>query len=133
MQAQVDARTPVSTAPSRRWVYVGSRTESPARGAGIGIYRMDTATGEWMPAGVVSGLVNPMFLALDNTHRYLYSIHGKYTGISAFRIDLQTGGLTRLAHQRTGNNPVHLAVDPTSRYVVVANLGTGPAAKAAIE
>ena len=36
---------------------------------------------------VVGGLVNPVFLALDRTGQYLYTVHGKDTGVTAFRID----------------------------------------------
>ena len=116
------------SAGKTRWVYVGSRTERPAQGEGISIYRMDTSTGEWTLSEVVGGMVNPSFLALDRTGDCLYAVHGQpRDAITAFRIDRETGGLRRLGHQPTETNPVHLALDPSNRFIVVANGGANGA------
>jgi 6-phosphogluconolactonase (cycloisomerase 2 family) len=109
----------------RRWVYVGSRTEDKAKGKGISVYAMDTASGEWTLHDVVGGLTNPAFLAFDRSGRYLYTVHGDHTGVTAFRVDPETGKLTTIGFQPTDINPVHLASDPSNRYLVVANVRGG--------
>jgi 6-phosphogluconolactonase (cycloisomerase 2 family) len=106
------------------FAYVGSRTtrERKARGAGITVYRVAPEGDAWATVQVVSGLVNPSFLALDRGNQCLYAVHGDETEISAFRIDRGTGRLEFINRVATGGkNPVHLAIDPTNRFIVVAN------------
>jgi 6-phosphogluconolactonase (cycloisomerase 2 family) len=118
-----------ATGPARaRFAYVGCYTTKKRKGhgEGIGIYRIDPGTGDWMPAQLVKDLVNPSFLALDRQGRTLYAVHGDTSQATAFAIDPQSGRLTLLNQQTTGGkNPVHLAVDPTNRFLAVANYSTG--------
>lgn len=105
-------------------VYVGSRTtrERKARGDGINVYRMSPESGRWTHEQLVSGLVNPSFLALDRRQRLLFCVHGDSSDISSFRIDRRNGRLDFVSRQSTeGRNPVHVAVDATNRYVIVPN------------
>ncbi|TDH59935.1 lactonase family protein [Dankookia rubra] len=113
-----------SSIVSAYYAYVGCRTtrERNARGDGINVYRTDAATGDWSHVQLVEGLLNPSFLAFDRHRRFLYTVHGDSTEVSAFRIDDATGRLSFLNRRSTGGrNPVHLAVDPTNRFMVVAN------------
>jgi len=127
--AAVPASTPVKGAnamsqPTNFFAYVGSRTtrERNARGEGINVYRVDARTGQWSHVQLVTGLANPSFLAFDRTKRFLYTVHGDLTDISAFAIDPRSGKLTHLNSVSTfGKNPVHLTVDPTNRWIVVVN------------
>ena len=126
-RARVGAATPQKeepALPSAHFAYVGCRTtrERNARGDGLNVYRVDPGSGAWTHVQLVDGLLNPSFLAFDRTRRFLYTVHGDSTAMSAFRIDGQSGRLTFLNRQETGGrNPVHLAVDATNRFVVVAN------------
>ncbi|SAK79823.1 6-phosphogluconolactonase [Caballeronia hypogeia] len=116
-QSNIKERTPM-------FAYVGSRTtrERNARGDGISVYRVDTATGALTLVQLVKDLVNPSFLALSANGERLYTVHGDLSDISAFRVDKATGELKFLNKQSTeGKNPVHLAIDPTGRYIVVSN------------
>lgn len=109
---------------SRSFVYVGARTtrERNARGDGLNVYAMDNATGTWRHVQLLGDLVNPSFLAFDRTRRFLYTVHGDLSDISAMAIDAVSGKLAVINRQSTeGKNPVHLAIDPTNRFVVVAN------------
>jgi 6-phosphogluconolactonase (cycloisomerase 2 family) len=120
--------SPDNASSPAMFAYVGSRTtrERNARGNGINVYRMDRSTGAWTHVQLVKELINPSFLALDNEQRFLYSVHGDLSEISAFRRDAGTGALTFLNRQSTGGtNPVHLVVDPSNHFVVVANYETG--------
>jgi 6-phosphogluconolactonase len=112
-----DPRTPY-------FAYVGSRTtrERNARGEGLSVFRVDPATGIWTSVQVLRDLTNPSFLAFDRQRRFLYTVHGDLSEISAFRIDPQSGMLTFITQESTGGkNPVHLSVDPTNRFIIVAN------------
>ncbi|WP_237183326.1 lactonase family protein [Roseomonas gilardii] len=104
--------------------YVGCRTTRArnARGDGIGFYRVDAETGAWTQEQLVRDLFNPSFLCFDRQQRFLYTVHGDGTEVSAFRIDPRSGQLTFINRQSTeGKNPVHLAIDPTNRFMVIAN------------
>ncbi|TWI63324.1 6-phosphogluconolactonase (cycloisomerase 2 family) [Bradyrhizobium huanghuaihaiense] len=109
---------------TRSFVYVGARTtkERNARGDGLNVYAMDNATGAWQHIQLLGDLVNPSFLAFDRTRRFLYTVHGDLSDITAMAIDPASGKLTVINRQSTeGKNPVHLAIDPSNRFVVVAN------------
>ncbi|MBR0685416.1 lactonase family protein [Bradyrhizobium manausense] len=106
------------------YVYVGARTtkERNARGDGLNVYRMDNATGAWTHLQLLDDLVNPSFLAFDRSRRFLYTVHGDLSDITAMAIDAGSGRLRVINRRSTdGKNPVHLAIDPSNRYVVVAN------------
>ena len=113
------------------FVYVGcySTADREGTGEGISVYRLDSASGQWVQVQLVTDLENPSFLALDRSQRFLYSVHGGRTYATAFAIDSQTGRLTQLNRQEVGGeNPVHLAVHPTNRLVVVSNYSSGSVA-----
>lgn len=116
---------------SRLIAYVGCRTtkQRNARGKGINVYHVDQRSGEWTHVQLVEGIDNPSFLAFDQSKRYLYSVHGDLSDISAYAIDPLDGKLTLINRQSTeGKNPVHLAPDVTNRFMVVANYATGTVA-----
>ncbi len=106
------ARAGAASGPARaRFAYVGCYTtrERKGHGEGIGVYRIEPGSGEWVPLQLVKNLVNPSFLALDRQGRCLYSVHGDTSQATAFAIDPGTGELTLLNQQTTGGrNPVHL-------------------------
>ena len=112
------------TQGSVSYVYVGARTtkERNARGDGLNVYRMDNASGAWTHLQLLGDLVNPSFLAFDRTQRFLYTVHGDLSDITAMRIEAGSGRLQVINRQNTeGKNPVHLAIDPSNRFIVVAN------------
>jgi 6-phosphogluconolactonase len=65
-------------------MYVGTYTGPQSKG--IYAYRFDAATGQATPIGLVAETVNPSFLAIDPTRRFLYAVNevsdyqGKKTG-----------------------------------------------------
>lgn len=114
------------------FAYAGCYTSKSrnGRGTGIGVHRMDPATGGWTPVQTVPDLVNPSILALDRSRRFLYSSHGGDEDyVTSFAIDDATGRLTRIGRQSTGGkNGVHLAADATNRFMVVGNYSSGTVA-----
>ncbi len=108
--------------------YIGCRTTKERNARGKGIRVMKAEQNHWEQIQLVEDLVNPSFQCMDHTGKYLYSIHGDFSEISAFRV-AEDGRLTYLNTVSTGGvNPVHLSVDKTNRWVFVANLQTGTVA-----
>jgi 6-phosphogluconolactonase len=115
-------------------VYVGTYTQTlphvNGQADGIYVYRLDLSSGALSYQSQVSGMVNPAFLAIDPTGRYLYAIRsvGEEHGpaVSAFSIDPITKELTYLNEQPShGESPCHLTVDQTGQFVFVANYRGG--------
>ena len=107
-----------------RFAYVGCRTtrERNARGDGINVYQVNHRTATWQHVQLVPDLINPSFLAFGRDRRWLYTVHGDSSEVSAFAIDPQDGRLSFLNRVSCqGRNPVHLAFDPSFRFLVVSN------------
>lgn len=117
-------KDPGMPTPATCFAYVGCRTtkERNARGDGINIFRIEAENGRWTRVQLVPALPNPSYLCFDRTGRFLYTVHGDASEVSAFRRDPQTGTIEQIGRTGTeGKNPVHLAVDATNRWMVVAN------------
>jgi 6-phosphogluconolactonase len=108
------------------FAYIGTQTEGKSEG--IYVYRMNPSTGELEHTSTTAAGINPTYLAIDPTLRYLYAantIEGEGL-ISAFAIDSRTGQLTFLNQQPSGGSkPVHLIVDQTGKFVLSGNFGDG--------
>ncbi len=115
-------------------VYVGTYTGRGSKG--IYTFELDLASGSTSPVTLAAETVNPSFLALHPSHRFLYAVGEvgelgsmKSGAVSAFAVDPQTGKLSFLNQQPSkGANPCHLAVDNQGKYVLVANYGGGSVA-----
>jgi 6-phosphogluconolactonase len=118
-------------------VYVGTYTNDKKSD---GIYRMelDIATGRLSAPKLAGKTVNPSFLAIHPTGKFLYAVgeindfakEGKKSGgaVNAFAIDNTTGDLTLLNQQSSeGDGPCHIVVDKAGKYAFVANYGGGNA------
>jgi len=117
------------------FAYVGAFTtpERKGHGGGITVYRVDPVSGGWTQEQLLE-IVNPSFLALDRTQRFLYSVHADLDEVSAYAIDKQSGHITALNRQSCGGkNPVHLSIDPTGRWIVTANYSAGSVGLVPIE
>jgi 6-phosphogluconolactonase len=116
---------------SKYLVYVGTYTEKGSKG--IYGYRFDPATDQLTSLGLAAETVDPSFLAVDPSRRFLYAVNeisqyeGRSSGgVSAFAIDHGTGKLTFLNEVPSGGaGPCHVSLDKTGRYVLVANYGGG--------
>ena len=124
---------PAAEAQSMR-VYVGTYTRGASKG--IYLFEMDGATGKLTPKGLVGETVNPSFLALHPSGRFLYAANevgtfeGKKTGaVSAFSVNPTDGKLTFLnQHPSEGGAPCHIVVDRTGKNLLVANYTGGSVA-----
>ena len=116
---------------SKYLVYIGTYTEKGSKG--IYACRFDPATDRLTSVGLAVETVDPSFLAIDPSGRFLYAVNetsqyeGRTSGaVSAFAIAPGTGKLTLLNEVASGGaGPCHLTVDKTGKYVLVANYGGG--------
>ena len=118
------------------FVYIGTYTQEGSASKGIYAYRFDSATARLTPIGLVAETINPSFLAVHPSHRFLYAVNevtnynGQKSGaVSAFAIDRATGKLTLLNQVASrGGDPCYVTVDKSGKYVLVANYTGGSVA-----
>ncbi|NLG51487.1 MAG: lactonase family protein [Chloroflexi bacterium] len=109
-------------------VYVGTYTRGPEEG--IYVYTFDAATGALQYQSVAAGVVNPSFLAIHPSQRFLYATNelgGESGGaVSAFAIDPASGNLTFINSQPAkGTATCYVSTDRTGQYAMAANYGSG--------
>ncbi len=115
-------------------VFIGTYTGSGSEG--IYVSHFDTSNGELSSPELAGEAVNPSFLALHPSGRYLYAVNevGDFQGqksgaVQAFRIESPSGKLRPLNQVLSqGGAPCHLVVDSTGQYVLVANYSGGSVA-----
>lgn len=110
-------------------VYIGTYTSGKSQSEGIYIYKLNLASGDLKPYKTVKNVVEPSFLTIDKTGKYLYAVNetveyeGKPSGaVSAFAINRMTGELEFLNKQPSlGGAPCHVSVSDDGKFVLVAN------------
>lgn len=109
--------------------YVECRTTEHrnARGKGIRAFRIDSA-GDWHEFQTLkTPEENPSYQALDHTGKFLYSVHGDFTKVSAYRVKenytLELMNVLELGP--TGQNPVFIVPDKSNKFMVAASLQGG--------
>lgn len=101
----------------------------PGNGRGIHRFKVDRATGDMTPAGIVEMGTSPSCLALNAARTRLYSANetdrvgdDKQGTISAFAINQSDGNLELLNTVRSGGaGPTYVSVHPGGRFLLVAN------------
>ena len=112
-----------STGAVPLFAYIGCFTSArrQAKAKGISVYRIDQG-GAWTLLQTLETVPNPQFIAFDRQQKFLYSVHGDGTEVSAYAIDKPSGQIKFLNKQPTnGNNSTHLTPDPGNRYIVIGN------------
>ena len=115
-------------------VYFGTYTDAESKG--IYVSSLDTASGRLTEPELAAEAVNPSFLAVHPSGRFLYSVNevdeheGDAAGFaSAFEIDRASGRLRFLSRSSSkGPGPCYLSLDRTGRHLLVANYGGGSVA-----
>lgn len=116
-------------------VYVGTYTRG-GKSKGIYTLKLNMKTGALTEIGATEGVVNPSFVAIHPSNKFLYAVGeisefgGKPTGgVTAFAIDPKDGSLTKLNEKSSGGaGPCYVVVDATGKNVLVANYGGGSVA-----
>jgi 6-phosphogluconolactonase len=122
-------------------VYVGTYTSGKSKSEGIYICKLNLDSGALVPYQTVKNVVEPSYLAIDKSKKYLYAVNetveyeGKPSGaVSAFAIDQKTGDLTFLNKQASlGGAPCFVTVSADEKFVLVANYVGGNVAVFPIE
>jgi 6-phosphogluconolactonase len=120
-------------------LYVGTYTEKGSKG--IYAYTFDAASSALTPLGLAAETVNPSFLAIDPSRRFLYAVNevANYKGassgaVTAFEINRQTGKLSLLNQVPSGGaDPCYIAFDKTGKFALVANYTGGSVAVFPVE
>ena len=121
--------------PHQILAYVGTYSSpqgpegSKGNGKGIYLFHMDPSTGALTNPSCLKILLNPSWLELDPSGKYLYAANeisnfeGSHSGaVTAYRVDRASGRLTRVnTISSQGAGPAHLSVHPSGKYVFVAN------------
>jgi 6-phosphogluconolactonase len=121
-------------APGNYLVYVGTYTDHGSRG--IYAYRFDAVAGQFVSLGLAAASVEPSFLAIDQSRRFLYAAneilnyHDQPAGaVSAFAIQPKTGMLLPLNQVSSRDEgPTHITLDRSGNYVLVSNYELGSVA-----
>jgi len=108
-------------------VFVGTYT---TKSNSKGIYRLqfDTATGKLRELGVAAETLDPSWVAVHPSGKYLYAANeaGKTSSVSAFAVDAKSGKLSLLNQiPSLGEDPCYLSFDKTGKYILVANYSSG--------
>src|SRR5882762_5794601 len=111
-------------------VFVGTYT---TKSNSKGIYRLqfDTATGKLRELGVAAETLDPSWVAVHPSGKYLYAANeaGKTSSVSAFAVDAKSGKLSLLNQiPSLGEDPCYLSFDKTGKYLLVANYSSGTSA-----
>ena len=119
------------------FVYVGTYTDTSAKGKGIYLYRYESRTGHLTSLGVAAEMPNPSFLATDPRNHFLYAVTERGSDpnvkgatsdqqVSSYSINPKTGALTFLNRvSSAGGMPCHLVVDQAGKMLFVADYGSG--------
>jgi len=111
-------------------VYFGTYTRG--ENSSKGIYRsvLNLETGELSEPSLAAKAVNPSFLEIHPTGRFLYAVSeaGEAGSVSAYAIEADTGNLKLLNTQPSGGaGPCHVSIDHKGKNLLVANYGSGSA------
>ncbi|MDR2784246.1 MAG: lactonase family protein [Treponema sp.] len=118
--------------------YIGTYTQG-AGGSSTGIYSFlfDTDAGEIKDMRIAAEAVNPEFLVLSASKKFLYATNeinefrGNPTGaVSAFAVSGAKGEKLSIVNQVSsmGKGPCHIALDKSETYAVVSNYMGGSVA-----
>ncbi len=121
------------TAQAERYrVFVGTYTGGDSISKGVYSCEFDADTGKLSDPVLAAELINPSFLAIHPSGKYLYAVNevsegpGRGNGaVSALTINAD-GTLTKINHQASeGGAPCHCNVDSTGTNLLIANYGGG--------
>ena len=107
----------------------------PTGSEGIYVFRRDATRGA-LTAIQTIGAVNPTFLALDRSERFLFCVNEvrefrreQSGAVTSYAIDSETGALRLISQVASGGgNPCHLSISGDGRFLLVANHEAGSVA-----
>lgn len=123
----------LASAAAALLVYFGTYTQGPSKG--IYAARFDAKTGVLGEPALAAESVNPSFLAVHPSGRFLYAVNeidnfgGQKAG-AATAFAIEGGGQLRPLNQSStrGTGPCYVSLDRAGKHVLVANYGGGSVA-----
>ena len=121
------------------WFYCGTYTriqdDLDVGKRGIGIYQLDSISGEITRVGSFENISKSSHLCLGHDHKFLYSVsevndyQGKPSGsVTVFSVDQETKSLAQLQTISSyGQGPCYVRVDPSGKFLLLANYRSGNA------
>jgi 6-phosphogluconolactonase len=110
--------------------YTGTMPGSNVPDSGIYIFRMNGITGALSQVSAGPFTVNPSYLAVHPSKRYVYAVNENELGeLSSFSLDtvsMQLRLLNRVSSE--GSYPCHISISRDGRFVFTANYGSGTVA-----
>lgn len=111
------------------YVFFGSYNLDKAT-AGIYVYQLDTVSGKLSKTITINGILNPSFLTLSPTGKYLFACTESKTpnagSVSSFAFNSKDEKLTFINSQKSGGeNPVYLTVHKNGKWLVNGNYTEG--------
>ena len=108
---------------------VGTYTSGESKSKGIYVLKFDPRDGGITPHGVVDGVEEPSFLAIDEPRNFVYAVNetlefnGQKSGsVSSFALRPDAGALKFINKQPSmGAAPCHITVSHDGKFVLVAN------------
>lgn len=112
-------------------LYIGTYTQNGSQGIHLG--ELDPTSGAITMTGAVDDRLNPSFLVLHPSGRFLYAVNELVDGaVAAYAIDAQTGALALIGRQSSGGaHPCHLSI--VGDTLLVANYSGGTVAALPIQ
>jgi 6-phosphogluconolactonase len=126
-----------SVQATEMWFYCGCYTTTlghvAGRGESIGIYTLDSRTGEMRKSGESPPIVNSSYFCLGANGRFLYCIseydeyEGKRDGcLNVLAVDASTRSLSLIQTiSSRGPGPAYVSIDRSGRYLLLANYVAG--------
>jgi len=121
-----------------QYIFVGTYTQNQEneneKSKGIYLYQLNQKSGELSFVSTSPQTVNPSYLAVHPSKKWLYAVNevgdGEQKGyISTFGIDLDKKQLTFIDSVLSqGKYPCHISLDYSGKYAMVANYGSGTVA-----
>lgn len=120
--------SPVRPPRRDRQLFLGTYTDQPGGGTGLGLATYDEVTGRITGAGTLTGVPDPSYLCLHPSGRTLYAVNEREQG-TVTAIALTSAGPEVLGARGTGGaGPCHLSVHPSGRWLLSANYLSGSVA-----
>lgn len=113
-------------------LYIGTYTTGESASEGIYSCVFDAASGQLSEPQLAIATVNPSFLAIHPSGRFLFAVNEVHEGsgrgqgyVSAFHIT-PDGQLSSINRQPShGGTPCHCSIDATGRFLLIANYTGG--------
>lgn len=111
------------------YVFIGSYNWNKDS-AGIFVYELDTLSGKLSKITSVKNVLNPTYLTLSLTGKYLYACTDTKTpnagSVSSFVFNTNTKTLSFINSQKSGGeNPVYVSIYKNGKWLMNANYNTG--------